>query len=182
MEDATGRESCRLLRWRTRHCRITRNNLQSQNLAHEWAENIHAIVRRGRVCVPGAVWGLLCSSEVKRLDCESFHLYCFHRYPRSCLQPNTHTSFRSTAGTKCFHHSINVTKHTWSLCVCAARPLGFIRAMKMGTFPKGLPTPPAILMPRESDGPWHQHTQTNITQQTSDLFTLSDETTRITNK
>lgn len=49
--------------------------------------------------------------------------------------------------------------------------------MKMGTLPKGLPTPPAILMPRESDGPWHKNTQTNGTQlvlrnETNKLLTL----------
>lgn len=43
--------------------------------------------------------------------------------------------------------------HTLSFCVCAARPTGFIMAMKIGMSPRGLPTPPAMLIPRVSLGP-----------------------------
>lgn len=45
------------------------------------------------------------------------------------------------------------TSRTLSFWVWAATPTGFIMAMKMGISPRGLPTPPAILIPRESLGP-----------------------------
>lgn len=45
---------------------------------------------------------------------------------------------------------------TLSLCVWTTRLVGFIMAMKMGTSPRGLPTPPAILMPKESVGPYEE--------------------------
>lgn len=45
---------------------------------------------------------------------------------------------------------------TLSLCVRAATPLAWIMAMKMGMSPKGLPFPPAMLIPRASFGPWNR--------------------------
>lgn len=49
---------------------------------------------------------------------------------------------------------------TCSFSVLAASPLVSMVAMKRGTLPWGLPTPPAILMPSESRGPCGNVTQT----------------------